>query len=133
MGGGGGKGLFKGTRGSPRFSGGLVRVNKPDSAADKLAKRIGGESRMKFSNDTKGKEFDVISSRYIAETKPALKTLNLKVRKQMKAAFEAARQTGKKVYYHFNGTPAQSVIDKLQEYSKRYGIDVIIDTRPFKD
>ncbi|GAE05128.1 restriction endonuclease fold toxin [Paenibacillus sp. JCM 10914] len=56
--------------------------------------------------------------------------MNKKVRDQMKATFEAAEQTGKKVYYHFEGEPAQSVIDKLHEYSQRYGIDVHIDTDP---
>jgi len=132
MGGGGGKGFFKGTLGSSRFSGELVKVNNPDSNADKLAKRIDGKSRVAFANDPDRKEFDVVSKKYIAETKPALKTLNPKVRKQMKATFEAARQTGKKVYYHFDGQPAQVAIDKLQEYSRRYGIEVIIDTKPFK-
>lgn len=32
------------------------------------------------------------------------------------------QETGKKVYYHFEGQPAQSVIDKMKEYSNRYGI-----------
>lgn len=44
----------------------------------------------------------------------------------MKATFEATKQTGKKVYYQFEGTPAQSVIDKLYEYSERYGIEVVM-------
>ncbi len=48
----------------------------------------------------------------------------------VKATFEAAKQTGKKVYYQFEGIPAQPVIDKLHEYSERYGIEVIIDTKP---
>lgn len=34
-----------------------------------------------------------------------------------------------KVYYQFEGKPAQSVIDKLHEYSKRYGVEVIMDIR----
>lgn len=41
-----------------------------------------------------------------------------------------AKETRKKVYYQFEGQPAQNIIDKLYEYSKRYGIDVIIDTTP---
>ncbi|EFU39729.1 hypothetical protein PVOR_20554 [Paenibacillus vortex V453] len=114
----------------PRYSGGLQKVNKPDAAADSLAERLGGESRMKFDSDPIGREFDAISDEYIAQTKPALQQVNKKVRDQMKATFEAAEQTGRKVYYHFEGEPAQSVIDKLHEYSQRYGIEVHIDTDP---
>lgn len=115
---------------APRYSGGLQKVNKPDAAADALAERLGGESRMKFDTDPIGREFDAVSDEYIAQTKPALQQVNKKVRDQMKATFEAAQQTGRKVYYHFEGEPAQSVIDKLHEYSQRYGIDVHIDTDP---
>ena len=95
---------------------------------DKNADRIGGKSRVKFTNDLKDREFDAISKEYIAQAKPAL---NKSVRGQMKAAFEADKQTGKEVYYQFEGTPAQSVTDKLYEYSEGYGVDVIIDTDPF--
>lgn len=114
----------------PRYSGELQKVNKPDAAADALAERLGGESRMKFDSDSIGREFDAVSDEYIAQTKPALQQVNKKVRDQMKATFEAAEQTGRKVYYHFEGEPAQSVIDKLHEYSQRYGIEVHIDTDP---
>lgn len=116
--------------GTGSYSGKLEKVNSPDVNADMLAERIGGESRVKFTNDPKAREFDAISNEYIAQAKPALSTLNKNVREQMKATFEAAKQTGKKVYYQFEGTPAQSVIDKLYEYSERYGIEVIIDTNP---
>ncbi|WP_258394692.1 restriction endonuclease fold toxin [Paenibacillus sp. MDMC362] len=114
----------------PRYSGELQKVNKPDAAADALAERLGGESRMKFDSDPIGREFDAISDEYVAQTKPALQQVNKKVRDQMKATFEAAEQTGRKVYYHFEGEPAQSVIDKLHEYSQRYGIEVHVDTDP---
>ncbi|WP_251035370.1 restriction endonuclease fold toxin [Paenibacillus sp. ISL-20] len=114
----------------PRYSGELQKVNKPDAAADALAERLGGQSRMKFDSDPIGREFDAVSDEYIAQTKPALQQVNKKVRDQMKATFEAAEQTGRKVYYHFEGEPAQSVIDKLHEYSQRYGIEVHIDTDP---
>jgi hypothetical protein len=66
----------------------------------------------------------------VAQAKPALNTVNKSVRNQMKATFEAAANTGKKVYYQFEGKPAQSVIDKLKEYSERYGIEVVIDVVP---
>lgn len=32
-----------------------------------------------------------------------------------------------KVYYQFEGIPSQEVLDKLYEYSERYGVEVIID------
>lgn len=118
--------------GSGAYSGKLEKVNSPDANADRLAERIGGESRVKFTNDPKGREFDAISKEYIAQAKPALKTFNKSIREQMKATFEAAKQTGKEVYYQFEGTPAQSVTDKLYEYSGRYGVDVIIETDPLQ-
>ncbi|WP_392551803.1 restriction endonuclease fold toxin [Orbus wheelerorum] len=113
-----------------KYSGGLIKVNKPDSAADMLALKIDGKSRVRFANDIR--EFDVISDLYIAQTKPALKQLNITVRKQMKATFDAALETNRSVYYHFEGTPAKVVTDKLYEYSNRYGVKVIIDTMPLK-
>ena len=127
--GAGSGGNFGNTRGnkSTNYSGKLLKVNKPDIAADKLADRINGKSRVKFENDPKGREFDAISNKYVAQTKPALKTLNPSVRNQMKATFEAAKATGRSVYYHFEGKPADSIINKLYEYSERYGIKVKID------
>ncbi|MCL2352503.1 MAG: hypothetical protein FWC55_08240 [Firmicutes bacterium] len=135
MGGCAGGGGFGGTKGSGlyhQYSGNLLKVNNPDVNADKLAQRIKGESSVKFENDPNGKEFDTVSDKYIAETKPALKTLNTRVRKQMKAAFEAAKATGRSVYYHFDGQPDKSVTDKLYEYSTRYDVKLIIDTVPFR-
>jgi hypothetical protein len=113
-----------------RYSGKLVKETNPrqDIDAEKLADKLKGQSRMKFSNDPYGKEFDVISDEYIAEAKPALKSIDHGFRKQAKEAFEAAKQTGRKVYYHFNGTPCRDVIKKLYEYAKRYGVEVVIDT-----
>ena len=40
----------------------------------------------------------------------------------MKATFEAAIANNKIPYFQFEGQPNQSVIDKILEYSKRYGI-----------
>jgi hypothetical protein len=119
----------KGTTGATsNYSGDLVKVNKPDPAADALAQRIGGESRVRFAND--GREFDTISDLYVAQSKPALQQVNKSVRDQMKATFEAAKETNRSVYYHFEGQPSQSVINKLNEYSNRYGVKVVIDTKP---
>ena len=47
----------------------------------------------------------------------------------MKAIFETAKQTNKKVYDQFVGEPDQSVIRKLREYSECYEIELIIDTK----
>ncbi len=119
----------KGTTGTAsKYSGDLIKVNKPDPAADALAQRIGGESRVRFANDSR--EFDTISDLYVAQSKPALQQVNKSVRDQMKATFEAAKGTNRSVYYHFEGQPSQSVINKLNEYSNRYGIKVVIDTKP---
>ncbi|OCG47501.1 hypothetical protein A9G35_03730 [Gilliamella sp. Choc5-1] len=113
---------------SNQYSGDLVKVNKPDAAADALAERLGGQSRVRFANDIR--EFDAISDSYIAQTKPPLQQLNKSVRNQMKATFEAAKETNRSAYYHFEGEPAKSVINKLHEYSKRYGVKLVIDTKP---
>lgn len=48
----------------------------------------------------------------------------------MKATFEAAKEANRSVYYHFEGEPAKSVINKLNEYSNHYDVKVIIDTQP---
>lgn len=101
-----------------------------DTAADELAKRIGGQSRSAFADDPIQREFDVISDQYIAQAKPPLKCVNKTVRTQMKATFEAAKKYERKVYYQFEGIPSQEVLDKLYEYSERYGVEVIIDTEP---
>lgn len=45
-----------------------------------LARKLGGESRVKFSNDPNGREFDAISDQYIAQTKPPLNSLDKQFR-----------------------------------------------------
>ncbi|MDH3976767.1 MAG: hypothetical protein OEV42_21095, partial [Deltaproteobacteria bacterium] len=112
-----------------RYSGNLVKVNKPDGAADALAKRLKGESRVAFASDPIGREFDVISDQFIAQTKPALRKVGTKFRKQAKATFEAAKETNKKVYFHFEGQPSKEVLNKISEYADRYGVEYIIDTK----
>ncbi|AFU02938.1 hypothetical protein AW168_33150 [Nocardia brasiliensis] len=86
---------------------------------------------MKFGNDPSGREFDVVSDEFIGQVKPGGQQLGSAFRNQGKESFEAARATGRKVYYHFDGEPGPGVIDKLYEYSARYGVDVVIDTTPF--
>ena len=51
-----------------RYFGVMIKVNKPHAAADALAIRLNGVSRVRFANDTR--EFDVISDLYIAQTTP---------------------------------------------------------------
>ncbi len=96
-----------------KYYGKLVKVSKPDPAADALEKRIGGESRVMFSGDPDGREFDVVSDEYIGQAKPALQKLDESLRRQMKATFEAAKETGRKVYYQFEGMPGQEVINYM--------------------
>lgn len=115
-----------------RYSGELIKVDKADADADKLAARIGGESRVRFNNDPSGREFDAVSDQYIGQAKPADFVVNKKFRAQAKASFDAAQETGRSVYYHFDGPPAAAAIAKLNEYAERYGIKLTIDTRPFE-
>ncbi|CAI6080004.1 hypothetical protein PAECIP112173_02764 [Paenibacillus sp. JJ-100] len=113
-----------------QYSGGLVKVPKADIAADNLADRLGGESRVKFKNDPKGREFDTVSDEYIAQTKPPLNSLDKQFRKQAKATIEAAIETGKKAYFHFEGKPDDRVLRQLDEYANRYKVEIVIDTKP---
>ncbi|EGG36270.1 WXG100 family type VII secretion target [Paenibacillus sp. HGF5] len=133
-GGDGGKG--QGADGTPnangKYSGKLVKVPKGDAAADMLGEKLGGESRVKFSNDPNGREFDAVSDQYIAQTKPPLNSLDKQFRKQAKATIEAAIETGRKAYFHFEGKPDDRVTRQLQEYAERYGVEIIIDTKPLK-
>lgn len=115
------------------YTGDLVKVDKPDNHADALAERLGGKSRVRFANDIDRREFDVVSDKYIAQAKPASITAGSNFRKQAKATFEAAQQTGRDVYYHFEGgSPSSAIVDKLNEYSRRYNVKVIIDSRSLR-
>ncbi len=107
----------------------LIKVANPDPAADALAKRIGGESRVKFANGPDN-EFDAVSNLYVAQTKPANFGTSKKFRDQAKATFETAIKTGRIPYFHFDGPPHRDVLRKLNEYAKRYGIDPVIDVSP---
>ena len=115
---------------SGRYSGELKKVPKEDLAADALAKRINGESRVRFENDPAGREFDAVSDDYIAQAKPALKTIGKSWRVQTKATFEAAKATARKAYFYFEGQPEDVFITKINEYAARYGVEVVIDTEP---
>ena len=47
---------------------------------------------------------------------------------QAKATFEAAKETGRDVYYEFTGDKSKTgaLVSKLLEYSKRYDVNVKI-------
>jgi RHS repeat-associated protein len=112
------------------YSGSLNKVNKADSLADLLAERIGGISRVRFENSNR--EFDAISDKYIAQSKPALKTLSKEKRNQFKATYEAAIATGRIPYFHFEGKPAERVLRQIDEYNKRYNIEAVVDIEPLQ-
>ncbi|MEU8247013.1 DNRLRE domain-containing protein [Nonomuraea sp. NPDC048916] len=113
-----------------RGMGRLITVNKPDPAADALGRRLGGKSRVRFENDSSGREFDAVSPDYVAQSKPANFVLNKKFRAQAKATFEMAIKTGRRPYFHFDGAPHPDVLKALQKYGDRYGVKPVIDTRP---
>jgi RHS repeat-associated protein len=108
----------------------LQKVNKPDPAADKLAEKLGGESRLKFENDPSGREFDAISDDYVAQTKPEGMQMGSAFRNQAKATFERSIESGRTPYFHFEGEPTPEVINKLKDYGRRYGIEPVIDISP---
>ncbi|MEV6674797.1 restriction endonuclease fold toxin [Streptomyces sp. NPDC051162] len=125
--------VVKESRAAKAANGGLgelVEVAKPDPAADALAQRLGGASRVRFANDPSGREYDAISDLYVAQSKPAGFRMGSAFRNQAKATFEASLQTGRKPYFHFEGSPDAGVIAKLQEYGQRYGVQPVIDVEP---
>ena len=66
-----------------------------------------------------------------AQAKPSSTTLGSDLRNQAKATFEAAQDSGRSVYYHFEGGPPdRDVVRALQRYSERYGVPVVIDSEP---
>ena len=110
-----------------RFKGSIVKSNMAyDEAAHKLAKKLKGEAQVEFST-FKNVEFDAISKEYVGQAKPGLQSISKKFRKQAKNTFEAAKSTGRKVYYEFETKPAEDVISKLKEYSLEYDVELTIE------
>lgn len=115
----------------------LSPSNNPDPFADRLAKRIGGVSRV-IIDGFGNKEFDAVSDVYIAETfnsemaadpKRASNFLKDRRRAQIRKAFEAAGRTKRVALFEFtNGAPSRAVIEFLEKTSRESGVsfDVII-------
>ena len=98
---------------------------KYDKGAHALADEIGGVAQARFRNSMR--EFDAISNKFIGQHKPALgNNFGKSFKNQARATFDAAKKTGRDVYYRFDGKPGQKVIDKLNQYSSEYGVPVII-------
>jgi len=105
--------------------------NKYDPAAHLLAERINGQPQVSFSKGPNpNQEFDAVSDKYVAQSKPGGFQLGKQFRRQAQTTFEVAKSTGRQPYFHFEGPPATGVIDKLQEYGRRYGLDPVIDIKP---
>lgn len=101
-----------------------------DPAADAIAARLGGISSVKFPGKFKDREFYVFSDEFIGQTKPANFQMGSAFRNQAKGTFEAAVELGRKPYFHFDGAPNPAVIEKLNGYGRRYGIEPVIDKTP---
>ncbi|SEP53764.1 restriction endonuclease fold toxin [Amycolatopsis saalfeldensis] len=110
--------------------GALSQVNKPDAAADELAAKLGGVSRVKFANDPDGREFDAISDLYVAQTKSTRVKMGSKFRNQARMTFEFAKQSGRIPFFHFEVPPDPEVLAKIAEYGRRYGIDPVVKIGP---
>jgi uncharacterized protein YukE len=116
-----------------RYHGALMKSpDKYDRDADMLSRRLGGQSQVFFENDPTRREFDTVSDEYVGQAKPGGFRFGKTDRSQAKESFEAARNTGRSVYYHFNGEPNPSAVRQLKEYSRRYGVPVVIDTDAFE-
>ncbi len=109
----------------------LVKVKVDDPAALALAEKLGGEPSVKFANGPPN-EFDTVSDLYVAQSKPANFTLNKAFRDQAKVTFDTAVKTGRRPYFHFEGPPGPGVLQAIQRYTERYGVEPVIDTVPLK-
>jgi hypothetical protein len=89
-----------------------VKVNVVEPSADLLANRLGGVSSVKCPGRFSEREFDVFTSRYIGQTKPANYQLSSAFRNRARATFEAAKELERTPYFHFNGAPGSGVIEK---------------------
>lgn len=116
-----------------RYAGEVVRLNADDPAAVRLAARIGGDPSAGFDSDPDNREFDVISDRYIGQTKPANLTYGSQFRNQARETFEACVVTNRTPYFHFESEPHRDVRRKLAEYEERYQVRAIIDVKPLGD
>lgn len=75
-----------------------IKVPKPDPAADALAERIGGRSRIRFANDPTEREYDVVSDQYIGQTTVKAQ-IGQRWRRQAQITFKTAKATGRRPYF----------------------------------
>jgi hypothetical protein len=108
-----------------------IKVAKPDAAADALAERLGGRSRIRFADDPSGREYDTVTDHYIGQTTTGT-SISQHWRHQAQATFQAAKSTGRRPYFHFTGPPSTDHLAALERYRLRYGVDPVIDTVPFE-
>ncbi len=107
----------------------MRQTNNVDPQADLLQERIGGVSRAEFANQA-GIEYDVISEEFVAQAKPSNFTVNQAFRNQAKRTFEVAVRSGRRPYFQFDGPPRPGVLEALERYAQRYGVEPVIDLVP---
>ncbi|MES2061784.1 MAG: RHS repeat-associated core domain-containing protein [Bacteroidota bacterium] len=103
----------------------LTTTMKYDKGAHALAEEINGVAQARFKG--LDREFDAISDKYIGQHKPALgDNIGGRFKEQARATFDAAKKSGREVFYRFDSRPSQKVINKLNQYSKEYGVKLTI-------
>ena len=104
-----------------------------DKMANKLADRINELPQHGFSkilNDGGAvREFDAISDAFVASTKEAWNSSGAK-RNAIKAVFDAASKSDRRAYLHFQKPVPPAGVRKINEYSRRYGVEYVLDTAP---
>ena len=98
-----------------------------DPGAHALAEEIGGQAQVNISGIDDDKEFDAVSDEYIGEHKPAIgDNFGSRFKNRSRRVFRAARMTGRKVYYRFDGRSGNRVLEKLRQYESEYDVKVTI-------
>lgn len=111
----------------------LVPTGDIDKAAVSLASKLGGQASVMiegFGN----REFDVVSSKFIAQTFSGTSALTKpdnflsKSRKaQIRETLKAAKATGRQAYFQFTNGAHQEVLDFIQRNAERVGVEFKID------
>jgi hypothetical protein len=104
-----------------------------DAHADALAQRLGGQSQVRFGQDPAGREFDFISDEYVGQAKPGGFRSGSSFRTQARETFQAASDTGRQPYFHFDGPPHPDTISLIRRYERETGVTAVINTTPLSD